>query len=124
MTSKMEAYLRALGLVTDKDTVRHEHLALALHVLQSQNLHNKSRNRFTGHSDTLASVMAECLGRKQNYVTKEMSVWLDRFRMSYDPSKPEFTDICEPKIVKILTPWQLLYLISLDFYEKHGTQGQ
>lgn len=119
MTTKMENYLRAIGLVTDKDTVRHEHLALALHALKSQNLNNKSRNRFTGHTDTLASVMAEAIGRDKNYVTKEMAVWLDRFRAAYDPTKPEFTNVCEPKIVKILTPWQLLYLISLDFYQKH-----
>lgn len=120
MTNKMEAYLRALGLVTDKDTVRHEHLAVALAILNRTNVSNKAHNRYTGTTDTLASLMEEAIGKPRGYVTKEMAIWLDRFRLAYNPDDKAFTNICEPKMLKILTPWQLLYLISLDFYGKQG----
>lgn len=118
MNTKTKNYLMALGLVTDKDTVRHEHLGLALRLLKTTNVSNKAHNRFTGRADTLASLMEQELGKSHGYVTKEMAVWLERFRGAYDPTKANFTDICEQKMVEIITPWQLLYLVSLDFYQK------
>ena len=120
MTTKMENYLRALGLVTGKDTIRHEHLAIALEILRDTGVSNKAHNRYTGTVDTLASLMADAIGKPRGYVTKEMAVWLDRFRLAYNADDPLFASICEPKMVKILTPWQLLYLVSLDFYQSQG----
>lgn len=110
-----EEYLKRLGLVTEKDRVRHEHLAYALETLAQGNFNNKSHNRFTGERETLASVIATHIGRDKGYVNKEMAVWLMRFRDAYNPKDVTFTRVCPQKMVEIITPWQLLYLISLEY---------
>lgn len=115
MNERQETFLRELGLITDKDKVRPEHLDVALKTLASTNVNNKAHNRHTGTKDTLASLVAAQIGRSRGYVTREMAFWLGRFRANYDPYKQVFWEICPQKMVEIITPWQLLYLISLEY---------
>lgn len=115
MNNEQREYLMGLGLITDKDTIRHEHLGVAMAILRKGGVNNKAHNRFTGPSATLSSLMAKQIGRDKGYANKEMAIWLERFRAKYDKNDPRFANVVPPKVVEIITPWQLLYLISLTY---------
>lgn len=116
MTKNQTEYLAHLGLIRGRDRKSADHLLIALRVLREGYVGmNRAHNRHTGSVETPVGLIAREIGHTNAYVSQELGMWQERFLLAYDDKDPVFVGICPPKIAKILTPTQLIYLISLDF---------
>lgn len=111
-------YLIGLGLVRDEGQIRADYMALAIE-LQNEMGAYKNINRYTSGTDTLPKRMAEEIGHDANYVHSHMLKWLATFKAVYDANDPKYARICTENMLEIITPLQLIYLLTCDFMENH-----
>lgn len=108
-----EEYLTGLGIVSCRTGVRREYMALAMTIQDDMRAY-KTLNRYTTGTDTLPKRLARAIGRDTNYVHSHMLKWLASFKRVYDANDPKYTRICTPRMLEIITPLQLIYLLTCD----------
>ena len=113
---KATEYLRGLGMVSGESSVRAGYMALAMGLQEEMGAY-KSINRYTSGTETLPQRMATEIGRDANYVHSHMLKWLATFKRVYDASDPKYNRICTPRMLEIITPLQLIYLLTCDFVD-------
>lgn len=106
-------YLIGLGMVGNESQIRADYMALAIQ-LQNEMGAYKNINRYTSGTETLPQRMAAEIGRDANYVHSHMLKWLATFKRVYDAKEEKYSRICTPRMLEIITPLQLIYLLTCD----------
>lgn len=110
---EIENYLIGLGMADAGSKVRLGMMTLAI-LLQNEMGAYKNINRYTSGTETLPQRMAVEIGRDANYVHSHMLKWLATFKRVYDAKDQKYTRICTPRMLEIITPLQLIDLLTCD----------